>query len=277
MALSRRTGRSRFTLVLLVLTSITILTLDFRGSAAVEQVRDGVATVFSPVRGAADKVFGPVGDAWNGILHYGDVKQENDELRRALDDLKGQTAADQDATEQLAALAQLQNLNLPIDLQAVTARVVSGPIANFEHTIEIDKGEGAGIKVGMPVVTGAGLVGRVEQVTGSHSVIKVVTDPDFLIGVRLTTSQEVGVAHGSGDGEPLRIDSGISPGAQIPVDDVVTTSGADRSIFPPGVPIGTVISTELSADELSQIVTVEPLADLSRLSYLRVLLWEPPP
>ena len=43
MALSRRSGRSRFTLILLVLSSVTILTLDFRGSSAVQGLRDGAA------------------------------------------------------------------------------------------------------------------------------------------------------------------------------------------------------------------------------------------
>ena len=49
MALSRRStrlGRSRFTLLLLVLTSITVLTLDFRGSGVVDDLRGGAATVF---------------------------------------------------------------------------------------------------------------------------------------------------------------------------------------------------------------------------------------
>ena len=50
MALSRRTGRSRFTLILLILTSITVLTLDFRGSGFVDDVRGAAMTVFSPIR-----------------------------------------------------------------------------------------------------------------------------------------------------------------------------------------------------------------------------------
>jgi rod shape-determining protein MreC len=277
MALSRRTGRSRFTLVLLVLTSITFLTLDFRGSSAVQTARDAAATVFSPLRGAADTVFSPVGDAWNGAWHYDEVNSENEALRARVAELEGQAATNVDAAKQLAELAKLEQLGVVADIPHVTAAVTSGPIANFEHTMEIDKGTGAGIKVGMPVVTGAGLVGRVTQVTSNHAVIKLITDPDSRFGVRLTTLDQIGEGHGTGDGNPLRVDSGIDPKAVVPTGEVVTTSGLQRSIFPAGIPIGTVTKAELSPDQLTTILTIQPLADLSHLSYVRVLLREPPP
>src|SRR5437879_8625531 len=111
MALSRRNGRSRFTLILLVLTSVTVLTLDFRGSSAVQGLRDGAATAFSPLRGAADTVFSPVGDAWNGVWHYDDVRKENEQLRQHVAELEGQAASNQDAAQQLAELKSLETLN----------------------------------------------------------------------------------------------------------------------------------------------------------------------
>lgn len=275
MALSRRTGRSRFTLVLLVLSSVTILTLDFRGSNTVQSLRDGASSAFSPLRSTADKVFSPVGDAWNGAWHYDDVRQENEDLRQRVAELEGQAATNTDAARQLEDLKKLQDLDSLSQYQQVTARVSSGPIANFESTIEIDKGTDAGVTVGMPVLTGAGLIGRVVQATSSHAVVKVLTDPDFQIGVRLTSSGRAAVAHGNGDGNPLKIESGIPAGTQIPVDDVVTTSGLERSIFPPDITVGRVTVAEPAGDQINLAVTIEPTADLSRLSYVRVLLWEP--
>jgi rod shape-determining protein MreC len=275
MALSRRTGRSRFTLILLVLSSVTILTLDFRGASAVQSLRDGASSAFSPLRSTADKVFSPVGDAWNGVWHYDDVRTENEELRQRVAELEGQAATNVDAARQLEDLKKLQDLDSLSQYQQVTARVSSGPIANFESTIEIDKGTDAGIAVGMPVLTGAGLLGRVVQVTSSHAVVKVLTDPDFQIGVRLTSSGRTAVARGSGDGNPLKIETGIPAGTQIPADDVVTTSGLERSVFPPDITVGRVTRSEPAGDQINLTVTIEPTADLGRLSYVRVLLWEP--
>lgn len=277
MALSRRSGRSRFTLVLLVLTSITLLTLDFRGSGAVQSVRDGAASVFSPVRSTANRLFRPVGDAWNGMWNYGSVRKQNEALRQRIAELEGKAATNADAAQQLQELAKLQQLTLVGDIPTVTASVSSGPIANFDQTLTLDKGAGAGIKVGMPVVDGAGLVGRVAAVTGRTSVISLLTDPNSRLGVRLTTLEQIGEARGTGFGNPLRVDSGIAPKIDVPVGEIVTTSGLQRSIYPRGIPVGTVSKAELSPDQLSTILTIEPLADLEHLNFVRVLLWEPPP
>ena len=83
MAVYRRPARSRFTLLLLVLTSITLLTLDYRGagSGAIGVVKNAVRDAFAPVQSASDRVFAPVGDFVGGILHYGDLESENADVR----------------------------------------------------------------------------------------------------------------------------------------------------------------------------------------------------
>lgn len=277
MALSRRRGRSRFTLALLVLTSVTILTLNFRSSGPVRSLREGASAVFSPLRSGADKVFSPARNTWNGVWHYDDVRKENDQLRQQVQDLQGRLADNADAAQQLQSLNELNGIQQWTSLSTVTARVSSGPIANFEQTIQIDKGTAAGIKKGMPVVTGAGLLGRVVETTASTSVVKVLTDGDFTFGIRLTGSQQTGVARGTGTGNPIRIDSGIPAGTTVTAGELVTTAGLDRSIFPADIPVGTVATADVAPDKNTIVVTVDPLVDVGRLSFVRVLLWEPQP
>ena len=276
MALSRRSGRSRFTLALLILTSVTVLTLDFRGSSTIHSLRNSASSAFSPVRDAASNVFSPVSNAWNGLFHYGDLKKENERLRAQLEDAQGQAAQGADARKQLDELTSLEGIVQFTQLQSVTSEVISGPLTNFEHTLEIDRGTSKGIKVGMPVVTGAGLIGRVVDVQSNRSVIKLLTDPDIVAGVRLASSGETGLLHGQGDGKPLVIDAGIEPKVVVPKDETVLTSGEDRATFPGAIPIGRVSKAELAAGQLTQVLTVTPLADLGRLTFVKVLLWEPP-
>ena len=75
--------------------------------------------------------------------------------------------------------------------------------SNFEHTIEIDKGRATGIKVGMPVVTGAGLVGQHRaRCTEQRSVVRLLTDPTFAVGVsRVDVADDDGIVHGHGAGQ----------------------------------------------------------------------------
>jgi rod shape-determining protein MreC len=276
---SRRTsriGRTRV-LFLLVVTSITLLTLDFRGSGAVDDARGAASTVVSPLIDAASAVTEPFTNAWNGIFGYSDLEQENEALREQMAEMEGDVAEAQEALRQLEELAELDNYSRWTDLDSRVARVVGGSFTNFENTVQIDRGTDDGVAVGMPVVTGAGLAGRVVATTSSRATVQLITDPGFDIGIRLAVTGEVGVAHGTGLGHPLVVDQGIPVNLEdnVRTYETVTTSGVSRSAFPPDIPVGRVTEVSTAADQLSLVLTIDPLADLDRLTHVRVLLWEP--
>lgn len=279
MALSRRSGgRSRLTIALLVLTSLALLTLDFRDAAVVQSMRSTAGNVFSPLRGAAETVSEPFTTAWRGITDYGDVKAENDELRRLVEEAEGQAVIEEAAAPQLAELLEQQGLEWVGAIETTAARVLSGSPSNFSHTIDISKGRDDGIKVGMPVVNGAGLVGRVVLVTGGRSTVQLITDPDFAVGVKLVPSGVTGTARGRGRGEDLVVDTGLEPeGEDIPRPGTsLTTSGAELSLFPDTIPVGQVRSVNEAGGGLALDLLVRPMADTERLAFVTVLIWEPP-
>lgn len=275
MAVSRHPGRSRFTLLLLVLTSITLLTLDYRGFGPLDNVRSGALAVFAPVKDAAGSAFEPVSNTWNGITGYDDLETENADLRDQITQLEEAVASGDRDSETLQRILSELDIDYVGDIEPKVARVVSGPVANFDNTIEIDKGSDDGVKVGMPVASSTGLVGRIAQVSPGRSIVQLMTDPGFRVGVRLNHSQDVGVARGQGRGRPLIIDSGIESDVDIPEQELVVTSGLERSLFPANVPVGEVTSTQENSGELEQDVFVRPLAPLESLEFVNVLLWEP--
>lgn len=274
MALPRRTGRSRLTLALLIVTSLAVLTLDFRDAAIVDSLRGAAATVFSPLRGVADAVTDPFQNGWNGITDYGDVKSENEDLRRRLEEAEGRAIQGENAIAELEALLEEVGIDYVGDVPRTAARVLSGPVGNFSHTVEIDKGTDHGIREGMPVVSGAGLVGRVRLATSSRSTVQLLTDPEFRVGVRLLPEGVLGTASGQGEGEPLVVDTSLDAETVLEPGGHLVTSGADRSAFPASIPVGEVARTEPAGGGLSLDLVVEPFADLDRLAFVTVLLWE---
>jgi rod shape-determining protein MreC len=266
----RRGGRSRLTILLLVLTSVTVLTLDFRGVGFLGDARRAVGSALSPLQGAADFVASPFRDTWNGITSY--------------DELEAEVSRNADVAAQYDELVQQVDIPWVGDLSTATARVVQQPVTSFSHVIGIDKGSDAGIQVGMPVVVGSGeslggLVGQVVDVGASSASVQLVTDPDFRVGVRLVTSQRFGTASGQGVGRDLLVDTGIEPGepdADLPELEIVTTSGIDeRSSFPASIPVGKVTRTRAANGGLTLEVFAEPLADLDELSFVSVVLTTP--
>ena len=275
----RRSGRSRFTIVVLVLLSITVLTLDFRGVGVVDDARNTVGSALSPLQGAADFVATPFQNTWHGITDYGDVTAENEELRARIDELEGRMAQNEDAAVQLEELLDQVDIPWVGSISTATARVMQQPASAFSHVVIIDKGSSVGIREGMPVVTGAGLVGQVVEVGSDRAWVQLLTDPEFRVGVRLVSSQRFGTAKGQGSSRDLRIDTGIEPGeddADIPDNEILTTSGIDdRSSFPASIPVAKLTRIAQSNGGLTVEVFAEPLADLGELSFVNVMLTTP--
>ncbi len=269
---SRRFGRSRFTLVVLILASLTILTLDYRDTGPIQGLRGVAATVFSPFRSAGDTVATPFRNGWHGIFGYDDLKDENADLRTQIEQLKGQEVADANAAAENDALRRMQDLPVTADIPRVVAEVISAPLTNFDTTIEINRGSGEGIKVGMAVVTDAGLVGRVVSVLGGRSRVQLITDLDFpVVGSRLVDSGDVGLAEPGTDGN-LLIDAGIELDTAVERGEALVTSGTPDSDYPPGIPVGRVLSVGRTADRTERTLVIEPAASLEGLRFVAVLL-----
>ncbi len=266
------------TIALLVFTSLALLTLDFRDAAMVQSARRAAGTVFSPLRGVAETVSEPFTNAWHGVTGYGDVKSENDELRRRIAEMEGQEVLEEDAVQQLAELLSQQGLEWVGTIPTTVARVVSGNPSNFSHTLDISKGSDDGVKVGMPVVNGAGLVGKVVQVQAGRSTVQLITDPDFAVGIRLLPTDAPGTARGQGRGEELIVDTNLEAGtANVPKPGAaLTTSGIDRALFPASIPVGRVKAVRPAGGGLSLDLVVRPMADTEELAFVTVLLKEPP-
>ena len=267
-----RTGRSRLTLILLVLVTVTLVTLDVRNVGPFERAKSTVEAALEPVISGARRAGGPLSDAWEAVTGYDDLERENERLRAELEIERGRDLANANAEAVLReylAQAQIQYLT---DIPSTAARVVQ--FGNFPgFTVDVDKGSGAGVKVGMPAVTSAGLVGRVTDVSLGRSRIRLITDPEFELGIRLAGGEAVAIARGTGHGRPLVVSEGIEATTPVVVGTLVTTSGIDRSVYPPDVPVGLVAEVQVDP-ALNKVLSVQPAASLESLSFITILLYD---
>jgi len=178
-------GRRR-AIILLLLTSILLVTLDLRGNALFDAARTGFNKVLEPVENAADVVTRPVQNAWRGIMDYEEVADENRELREELEAQRAdQVVAEAVIIEnqQLLALNDLESLS---EIPTVVATVVGQSPTNLDQIIEINKGSNDNIEVGMAVVTPAGLVGKVTPpVTADRARVMLITDSRYAVDVKI--------------------------------------------------------------------------------------------
>jgi rod shape-determining protein MreC len=275
LAVYRRTARPRFVLLLLVLTAVTLVTLDARsnGAGVLGEVRSRAQDLFAPVQDSVHSALQPVGNFLSGAFNYGSLSRENARLRDALARARGAELDAAEARREEELLLQQQHLDFVGSIPTVAASVVDATSSNFEQTIQIDRGTDSGVAVGMPVVGGPGLVGRVVSVSTRRATVLLVTDPTFSVGVRLPTS-DVAVASGTGRSSPMRLDL-VDPSVKAAVGALLVTSGLQLERFPPGIPVGTIRTVASVPGALQQDVTVNPVVDSNRLEFVRVLQWSP--
>ena len=270
MAVYRRTSRRRSVLILLVLTSITLITIDARsnGGGVTRTVRDAARDTMAPVQSAVDDVLSPVADWFDGVAQSGNLKDENRTLRRELAQARGEAAQSRAVRRENEELRKLAQLPLTQNLPGVDAQVIAGSPGNFESTVTLDRGSDAGIATGMPVVTGDGLVGRVVQASRKRATVLLLTDPNSGVAVRLEKSGGTGVASGRAGSNLLGLDF-VNPSFKVTKNELVST--ADSSRYPPNIPVGRVASVKTSPGAIEQTILVQPLADIARSSVVRVL------
>jgi rod shape-determining protein MreC len=270
-------GRRRYVLVLLVMTSVTLITLDQRQGDAgpVGALGRFAHRVVAPASDLGSNVLSPVSDWFGGVLHAGSLKHDNARLKRELSAARIDALKGEQARSQNRILMKLDGQAFLDDIPSVVGRVVAQSPGNFQQTVILDRGSESGIKAGMPVVAGDGLVGRVWQAWSGGCNVLLLDDSSFGVGVRMVRGRITGIAQGQAGRSTLTADfSGpLGPLQRPRVHDLAETSGLQGSTFPPGIPVGTVDSVSVSDDGLSVDVRFVPLVDVTSLEYVKVLRW----
>jgi len=274
---SPRGNRRRTVLILLILVSITVITLDSRGgnSGIGGTVRDTARDVFAPVQDGVDSALAPIGDWWDGVTRSGDIKAENRRLRRELQQARGQVATARASLRDIRDLRELSKLTWAQGLPGVDAEIILGSPGNFESTVGLDKGSDAGIAPNQPVVSGAGLLGRVGRVSGKLATVVLLTDRESGVVVRNTNTNQRGVINGRGETGKQTLDN-IDGDGQMKPGDLLVTAGVDGGPYPPGIPVARVVTVRKRPGDLLPFVTVKLLANAAITEFVRVLEWPTP-
>ena len=268
-------NRSRLLLVILLVTALFFITLDLRGVSLTKGSRSVTQTILSPVQRTVSTIFSPVGRFFGDVKNFG---KTNAELKQALATnklLKSQLAEKSDTKGQLAQLKAVLDLAGRGNYKVAAARVIArGSASSFSQTITIDAGSSSGIRSDMTVISQNGLVGVVKSTTSSTSIVLLLSDPSFKVGVRIARSQSVGVLSGLGSTEYSLVL--LDPSGTIKTGDNLLTNGSEGNRpFVPGVPVGVVVGVDNSAASLTQTATVNSYANLNDLGIVSVILSAP--
>jgi rod shape-determining protein MreC len=265
-------GRSRLLLIILIVTSLFLITLDLRGVKILDGVRSGTQNVLSPFQKAGSTVVSPFRDFLGDVTHLGRTRNEIEKLKAANARLRSKLLERKSADAQLSQLKSVLDLAGRASYKVLAARVIShGSSTSFTQTITIDAGTSSGVRQNMTVISGEGLVGVVKESYSDSALIMLATDPDFKVGVRIAGTQQIGILSGSGS---KRAELQLLDNQKIvKVGDVLLARGSTNNRpFVPGIPVGVISAVDNSAGSIAQSATVMLYPNFSALGVVSVVL-----
>jgi len=198
-----------------------------------------------------------------------ELLQRNAQLENELSHLQSQVIQLQEQLRETEVLYSLLDFarSRPQD-QYIAAAVIGKDPSPFLHYVIIDHGSDDGIQHGMPVVTQQGLVGRVAAVTASASRIRLITDPESVVNVRLQGQNEDALAEGSITGDVTL--GMVSQNVTLNPGDILLTSGLGGN-YPTDILVGQVVNVEKTENEIFQTASVQPVIDFVGLRAVLVI------
>ena len=257
-----------FFIVVLVGTAVFLSILDATGNltAVFSFIRDPMTIVLGWTSGQAETVSGVL----SGPRDLQTAQEEIARLQARIDVLERENEELRETEGAYQVLLDLFNrVRQSPEYTRQTASVIGRDTSPSIRSIIIDKGSDDGVRVGMPVESARGLVGRIFRTTQHSAQVALITDNASAIPTRLGNSRATGLLRGGGLGGSLVMDW-IDLKYQVEVGEVALTSGLGGE-FPQDIVIGRVSEVDRSEAELSQQAIVQPAADFDALEIVFVI------
>ncbi len=202
------------------------------------------------------------------VVFYHKTYDEYIVLKREVDGLRAKIVNAQEIILENKRLENLLEFKRQMPYSSVAATVVGRDPSNWNALLIINKGRSVGIKVGMPVVNSAGVVGKIVEVGEHKAKVILISDPNFNVAAIAQETRESGLLSGTLRGLcRLRY---LPEDSKIEVGEKIVTSKLS-STFPDGILIGTVTSIHNLVNTTGAECLVKPINDPSQIEEVLVL------
>jgi rod shape-determining protein MreC len=277
-------GRRRLVVGVLVVVSLALVTGYFRESdgGILHGFQSTGASILRPFEVGAERVARPFRDAagwFGGIL---DAKSENEKLKEQIERLRQEVILTQSALRENSQLKSLldyrEGARFPQDYRAVAARVIARAPIQFDQQIVVSAGKNDGVSKHDAVVTADGLVGEVTKVASNVAQVTLLSDPTSAVSAIDISTNAAGIVEHGQSRSSLELDR-VTKDQVVNSGDVIVTSGFRSgdlsSLYPRGIPIGSVTSVGQTDTDIYKQVQVDSFVSFSKLEAVIVLVKKP--
>ena len=267
MAAKKKNVIFRFVLIVSLASPFIFLSTSLRPWANRTPIGLITQELLYPIEYVWAKSCGLVRNTWHHYFALSGAAAENTRLATEVNELKAKMLDYDEHIQEISRLRNLLGFVQHHQSRQLVAEVIGIPSEEPFHTLRIARGEWDEVKIGMPVITAGGIIGRVIRTGLKFADVQLSTDSNFNLDVLLQRTRDRGVLKGvSGQYCLLK----LNRRSEIRIGDTVVTSGIVGG-FPKGLPVGRVVRISYESDNISQMITVEPWVDYYRLEEVVVL------
>lgn len=205
---------------------------------------------------------GVLQESFGFLPNYFTLEREHRLLRELNVTLSEEVSRLREAGLENSRLRQLLQLKESAPNRYLSCNIVGKTLHFLRNTVTIDRGTDDGVQVNMPVVTDAGLVGKVVATSPRYAVCQTLLNREFRVSVKTQRSRVDGIL-ACDSGERLFLKN-VAKTLDVQSGDLVVTSEYS-SVFPPGIPVGVVSKTAQAPGALFQSVEIMPSVDFATL------------
>lgn len=226
----------------------------------------GIVWVSAPIQWAVVGIADGVSSVWHRYIALMGVEEDNVRLRRENARLREQLAEREEQgleNERLRSVLSVRERSP--EVASIFAEVIGTSVSPLFRSIRVNRGTSDGVHLGAAVVNHEGVVGRVAGIAHSTADVMLLVDANQSVDVIVQRTRARARLYGTGrDGQLGLQVRYLARTADVAPGDVLVTSGTG-SIFPKGLPVGTVVAVEKGAFGLYQSAVVEPTVDFGRV------------
>ena len=252
-----------------VFVAIILLSLPTRATA---RLKLAVGSWFLPLFGLAGAAQQLPADLADSVLPRRELLKQVDNLRRENQQLRSQSVQSTAIARENDQLRALFNWQRQSPWKLKLANVVMRDPANWWRTVQIDLGSRDGLRENLPVITDAGLVGRVSSVSLTRSQIVLLGDPNCHVSALVeNAARDMGVLIAGGTLDTSLVElTYLASSANLKPGQSVITSGLG-GVFPKGIPIGQIVDSRSVEYGIYTDARVKLNANLGSLEQVWVL------
>ena len=260
----------RFYITLFFFLLIPIIALDTQNRNPRDyRLHDKVIVAITyPVQTAVHWLIEVSVDSYQSYVYLWNVREVNETLSEENRKLLASISSLRETQNENSRLRKLLNFQETNKLETVVARVIAKDVSTEFRAIRLNRGEAAGIRKGMAVLTHEGIVGRVLRTTKYTSDVVTLLDLLSAVDSIVERSRARGVVEGLT--EDLCQLKFVLRTDDIQIGDILVSSGLG-SVYPKSVPVGVVSKVKKKLFGISQDVEVRPSVDFNKLEEVLII------